>query len=151
MLLASVDSSAYKVVLVLHILAVVVAFSPAFVNPFAGTALKKQDAGAQRAFFGVSAANGRKVYLPALVLVPILGMALLGMSDEVYKFKQAWVWLSLLLWIAITGLVTGGILPNERKGAAGDADAEQKVATFGAIATVLFVVVVVLMVFKPGL
>ena len=150
MLLAAADSSGYKVVLVLHILAVVVAFSPTFVNPFVSARLKKEERGAERRFAGVASRNTRSIYLPAGVLIPIFGMALVGMSDKAYRVSQTWVWLSLVLWVAIMGLISGVVLPGERAVSQGDEKAESRIVAGGAAATVLFVVVVVLMVFKPG-
>lgn len=148
--LARVGSGTYNVLLLLHILSVIVAFAPAVVNPLTGPRLLKEDEPAGRSFARVSAANSRNVYLPALGVVGILGFALVGISDKVYKFSDPWVFISALLWLAIGGIVGAVIVPSERQVAAGDRAAESKVAAAGGIATLLFLIVLFLMVVKPG-
>jgi hypothetical protein len=51
----------------------------------------------------------------------------------------------------LCGIVTAVILPSERKVAAGDVAALAKVKAAGGIATLLVIVQIGLMVFKPGL
>lgn len=150
MLLARVGSGVYDTLLILHILSVIVAFAPAIVHPLTGTRLLRQDEGAARRFFSVSAANGRAVYLPALGLVGLLGFALVGASGKTYEFKDPWVGIAIVLWVAIAGMVSAVILPAERGSATGEAGAAKKLQLGGSIATVLLIVVVILMVVKPG-
>lgn len=149
-LLARVGSGVYNALLLLHILAVLVAFAPAVINPIVGPRLYKDDEAAGQKFSGVSASNTRTVHLPALLAVGILGFALVGISDEAFKFTDPWVFISALLWLAIGGIVSAVIVPGEKQVAAGDRAAESKVAAGGGIATLLFVVVLFLMVVKPG-
>ncbi len=152
-------STMYKIMLFLHLVAVVAAFAPMIVNPLLSVRSAKDGPAVQRPVFGYMAANGRMVHLPALVLVGVFGLGMvfsskIGSSDEnLWGFDQAWVSLSFLLWIAIGGLVSGMMLPAERKLASGEGDAaalEKKVALGGQIVTVLFLVVVYLMIWKPG-
>ena len=105
------------------------------------------------------AANGRMIHLPALVLEGVFGLGMVfsskpGSSDDnLWGFDQAWVSISFLLWIAISGLVSAMMLPAERKLASGEGDAaalEKKVTLGGQLVTVLFLVTVYLMVWKPG-
>ena len=149
-ILSRVGSGAYNAVLFLHILSVVVAFAPAVVNPLTGPRIYKADEGAGQRFSGVSAANSRQIYLPALGLVGILGFALVGISDQAWKFSDPWVFISALLWLVIAGIVGAVIVPGEKQMAGGDRAAESKVAAAGGIATLLFLVVLFLMVVKPG-
>jgi hypothetical protein len=67
-----------------------------------------------------------------------------------WQFEQTWIWLGILIWVVLCGLVSGVILPAERKVAAGDLAAEKRIASAGGIATILVVVQVALMVMKPG-
>jgi len=150
LLLARVDSGVYQALLVLHILSVVVAFAPAVVHPLTGPRLLKEDEPAGRSFSGVASGVERKVYLPALLAVGVLGFALVGLSDDAWKFSEPWVYIAALLWLAIGGIVSAVIIPGEKQIAAGDRAAESKVAAAGGIASLLFVVVVFLMVVKPG-
>jgi uncharacterized membrane protein len=148
--LAQVGSGVYQLLLILHLVSVVVAFSPAIVHAVTGTRLLKQDEGGGRSFFRVAAANERMVYLPALTVVGLLGFALVGMSDGAIKFGDPWVSASALLWLIIAGVVSAVIMPAERLLGEGDRSVESKVALGGAIVSVLFVIVVFLMVVKPG-
>lgn len=149
-LLARAHSGAYELLLVLHILAVVVAFAPAVVHALTGPRILKEDEAAGRAFFKVASANSRSVYLPALIAVGILGFALVGASGDAFEFSDAWISISAVLWLAIGGIVSAVILPGEKQAAEGDRAAEKKVAVGGGIATLLFIVVLFLMVVKPG-
>jgi hypothetical protein len=93
--------------------------------------------------------------------VPVLGILLILMSDDAIKFSAMWVSLSFLLYIVLMGLATGIQVPTIRKmvamraGAEGAASMEvqamgKKVATVSAVVNVLWVVILILMVFKPG-
>jgi len=148
-LLAQIGSGAYKALLFLHIVAVIVALAPAVVRPLTGPRLLKEDEGSAQRFAGVSAANQRTVHLPALLVAGILGFALVGASDGI-KFSDLWVSVAALLWLVIGGLVGAVIVPGERQTAAGDKGAESKVAAAGGIVSLLYVVVVFLMVVQPG-
>lgn len=151
MVLAAVRDGLYNTVLTLHIIAVIAAFAPAVVHPL--TAARTKQEGGEAALpplARVMAANGRAVYLPALIAVGVLGIVLVLLSDEVWEFTDAWVIASILLWIAITGIASGMILPAERALAAGDLAAEKKVAMGGQLATIGLIVMLWLMVFKPG-
>lgn len=150
MFLAAVDSGVYKALLLLHILAVIVAFSPAIVHPLTGPRMMKDDEAAGKRFSATVVDNSRKVYLPALLAVGILGFALVGASDETWKFSKPWVFISALLWLAIGGIVGAVIIPGEKQVGEGDRAAESKVAAAGGIATLLLVVVLFMMVVKPG-
>ena len=74
--LAIVDiSTGYQILGVLHVLAVIVAFGPLFIYP------SMQRAGAGPAL----ARLHLRLVLPALTLVWVLGMGMVGMSDEVWE------------------------------------------------------------------
>jgi hypothetical protein len=156
MVIAALRDNAYDVVLLLHIISIVIAFAPAVVNPLTEARLKADGAGEGGlvAFYKAAGANGRRVYFPALIVAGVFGGALIGMSktnDElVWKFDQTWVWLSILNWVVMCGVVSAVILPNERKVAGGDVSAASKVAAGGGIATLLVIVQLYLMIFKPG-
>lgn len=149
-LLAAVDSGAYKALLFLHIVAVVVAFSPSVVHALVGPILLRDDDASGRRFAGVAAAQQRAVHLPALLVAGILGFALVGSSGEVWKFSDPWVSVSALLWLVIGGITGALILPGQKLVAEGDRGAEAKVRMGYGIVSLLFIVVVFLMVVKPG-
>ena len=155
---AALGDTSYDLVLVLHILAVVVAFAPAVAHPLTSASVKRAegDEGVVR-FSAAVAEPGRWVYFPALVLSGVFGGALIGLSkpdadaEVLWRFEQTWIWLGITIWVVLCGIVSAVILPGERKVAAGDLSAQQRVATAGGILTLLVVVQVGLMVFKPGL
>ena len=83
------------------------------------------------------------------------------MSDDTWKFSEAWISLSLLLYIVLVALAVTVQVPNIRKmillrsGAEGVKATEMEArgrtaAIVGAIVNVLWVVILFLMVFKPG-
>ena len=148
MVLASYRDNVYNVFLFLHIVAVIVAFAPAVVHPLTLERMRGDSALGRVA--GIAADNGRKVYFPALVVVGALGIVLLVLAGDVLEFSDLWATLAFITWIAICGIVSAVIMPNERKVAAGDESAQKKVATGGQIATLLLLVTLYLMVFKPG-
>ena len=151
MMIASIGDTPYKIVLLLHILTAVVAFAPAFAHPFLTQQAKALDPSNQQAVMGFLSKNGQRIYAPALIVTGLLGFALSGMSDSFYKLSQGWLMASFLLWIAMNGVLHALIIPGERKMAAGDMSAEPKVAAAGAAITVMLLVMLYLMIFKPGL
>lgn len=148
---AVAGTTPYNIVLVLHILFALAAFAPAFVHPFLATQTKALDDGTRRQVLAMMAGNGRRVYAPALIIMGLLGFALSGMSDGLYAMSQGWLIASTLIWVAINGSLHAVLLPAERAVVDGDSAAERKVEIGGAVLTVLLLVVLYLMVFKPGL
>ena len=152
MILAAYDDSLYKLLLLGHILSFVVAFAPAVINPILIAKLKSQgEFEALPKVAGIAAQNGRFIHLPALVALGGFGIAMVLTSDPAFAFDQTWVSLAFLVWLAILGLVTAVMLPGERKMAEGDMSAEKRVETGGQIITVLTLVILYLMIWKPGL
>lgn len=149
-MIAAYRETGYNVMLFLHIVTVLVAFAPAFVNPLLSRQAAALDGTARGKLFGMFAANGRRVYAPALILTGLFGFGLQGMSDGVIEFGDTWFWLSIILWIAMNGVLHAMVLPAERAVADGDESASRKVDTAGMILTVMALVTLYLMVFKPG-
>lgn len=130
-------STGYRIMGVLHVLAVVTAFGPLLVYP---TLLRAGDSA------GVAKLHMR-IALPALVLVWVLGMGMVGMSDKAVEMSDTWIVLSLLGWV-IAMVVSWFLI---RPAITDDgADARQKLSMGTGITHLLMVVIVVLMVFKPG-
>lgn len=149
----------YKVMLFLHLVTVVVAFGGMVLRPLMVARSRDADPGTRRSLAGWMAQSGRVVHLPALVLAGLFGLGMVfsskpGSSDEnVFGFDQAWVSLSVLVWIALCGVVSGMLMPAERKLAAGDGDPnalEKKIAIGDQVTAVLFLIMLYLMIWKPG-
>jgi uncharacterized membrane protein len=150
-MLSEIGSTGYDVMLFLHIAAVLVAMAPAFTHPLLERQSRSLDPAGRASVLGFIAQNSRRVYAPALVLTGLFGFGLIGMSDEVWEFGQTWVWLSILVWLAMNGVLHAMMIPAERALGAGDETALKKVETSGQILTVMLLVMLYLMVFKPGL
>jgi uncharacterized membrane protein len=152
MILAAYQDGLYNLLYLGHMLSFVVAFAPAVINPIMIARLKAGgDPSILGRVAGVMAMNGRQIHFPALVALGGFGIAMVLASDEAFGFDQTWVSLAFLVWLAIGGIVAGVLLPNERKLAAGDLSAEKKVEVAGQVTTVLTLVILYLMIWKPGL
>ena len=142
----------YKVLFFLHILSVVVAFAPASVHPLLQRQFTSDSPQVLQRFAGFAAQNGRRVYAPALILAGLWGILIIVTQEgDYFAFDQLWVNLAMVVWIAMNGVVHAMIVPGERKMAAGEAGAEKRVDTGGMIVTLLFLVMLYLMIWKPGL
>lgn len=169
-----IDSGAYQFVLVLHLVAVVIGFGTTFSAGFYGMEAKARKGREGAAIAEASLSVTTKVGEWAIYAVPILGIALVMMSDDAWKFSQVWISLSFLVYIAAIGLVHGMHLPNVRKmnqlmaelaaGEGGGASSGgpppqvaeleargKRAAMAGGLLNAMWVLAVVLMVAKPGL
>lgn len=145
------DGAGYKVMLLLHILSIIVAFGPAFVVPIMNVRARKQGPAASEALAGLVQGNTLKIYGPATVIAGIIGCGLVGMSEKIWSFSQAWVSVALLLWILVVALQFGLLAPSEKKAAAGDADAARLQSMFTGIQHILLLGLLFVMIWKPGL
>ena len=145
-----IDSAIYRVLLLLHIVSIVAAFAPAFAHPLLGTQSRAMGSPARQQLLGFLAANSRRVYAPALIAAGVFGLLLIVASDEAWEFDQAWISLSFLVWFAMNGVLHALLLPAERKMAEGDRAAESRVQLGGGALSLLFLLMLVLMIWKPG-
>jgi uncharacterized membrane protein len=170
--LAAFGSDAYKIVLVLHILCAIVGFGAVFLN-----ALYGQQAKARKGPEGLAISEANllvsKVGEYFIYAVFLLGIALVLMGDDVWDFGQTWVWLSIVLYLIAIGVSHGLLAPRVNRiidiqrelvaggpppaGAAGPppqvVEMEQigkQIGMIGPILNVMLVVLLILMVFKPG-
>ncbi len=165
----TIQSNWYKLVLVVHILCAIVGFGAVYLNGVYGAEMRKRRGQDAVAIFE---ANWRVTQIGQYFIyaVLLLGLALVGMSDKAWKFSQTWVWLAVVLYLVGIGLSHGVLLPGvKRMGvlmremvAAGPpqggpppqaAEMEtlgKRVGTTDVALNLLIVVILVLMVFKPG-
>jgi uncharacterized membrane protein len=154
----------YKVVLVLHILCAIVGFGAVLLNGLYAAQVTKHR-GAEGVAIAEANHRASKVAMYFVYAVILLGFALVGMSDKLFKFGQTWVWLAIVLVIAAIGIAHGAIVPREKKiiellreEAGGGAPAPdgriealmRQVSTFGLLYAAAVVAILALMVFKPG-
>ena len=137
-MLAILDiSTGYQLLGFLHILAAVVAFGPLFIYP----SMQRAGAGADVARLHL------RVSFPALVLVWLLGMAMVGFSDEAVELSETWVLLSIVAWVVLVTVSWYLVRPALTDGGE---SARSKLAAGIGTTHLLMVVVLYLMVFKPG-
>lgn len=148
MILAAVDSTLYKLLFLGHMISFIVAFAPAVVHPVMAARSKDDGLEMRTKLVGHMAKNGRQIHFPALIALGAFGLGMVFEGD--IGFDEAWVSLAFLVWLAICGLISGLVLPNERKLAAGDTSAEAKVMRGGQLVTLLALVMLYLMIWKPG-
>jgi hypothetical protein len=125
-------STTFKIFLLLHILSVIVAFAPAVVSLVPGNR-------------GTAVAAARTYYAPALILAGLFGILCVVTSDDAFKFDQTWVTLAFVVWIAMNGVYHAIVLPGRRVSSYTQVDNGQ------AIITILLVIMLYLMIWKPGL
>jgi uncharacterized membrane protein len=161
MLVASLgpSSGAYQAVLILHILAVIVGFGALFVGAVYAT-VGRRLGGSGRAV--ISEASERvlsSVVVWFIYAVPILGIALVGMSNKVYKFSQAWVSVAFALYLVILVVLLAAVRPAHRQlnrlltSNPPDTEAitavEKRLSAVTGVNHLLVLVVLYLMVVKP--
>lgn len=149
MMLAAYRDSGYKIVLFIHIVTVLVALAPAVAHPLL-FALEKKRADSDVVMLAQRISPASRIYLVALIVTGVIGIGLISMSDDVIAWGDTWVWLSILVWIAMNGVLHGAMFPAEKALAAGDESAMKKVDTLGPIIGVMVLVLFYLMVVKPG-
>jgi uncharacterized membrane protein len=162
-------SDGYKIVLVLHLLAVMVGFGGLFLNAAYGLQARarsgREGLAIAEALYNVS----RKWTEYFIYAVPILGIALVMMSEDTIKFSDMWVSASFVVYIVALGVLHGLQFPNIKRmnqmmaelaaaegRASGSTDVRAELerrgkrsAVVGGIFNLLIVAAVVLMVFKP--
>ena len=128
-------STGFKIFLFLHILSVVVAFAPAVIAVLPG---------GREGALGMMERAGRIVYAPALIVAGLFGILCVVTSDEVFEFDQTWISLAFVVWIVMNGVFHAMVLAGQRRGD------ESRVFNGQATMTVLLLIMVYLMVWKPG-
>lgn len=145
----------FNLLLALHLLFAVFAIGPlVHAATTAGRGVRTGDGAAT-----ASSSRVLKIYSYASLLVVIAGFALMSTKRKgrsVAEFGQTWIWLSALLWLIAVALVLGLIVPtldraSELIGQQQSATAlTVRVAAVGGVVGVVFAVIVVLMVYRPG-
>lgn len=146
---------AYALVLVLHLLTVVFLVGPAALATMTSPRLVR----AGRAAALHDAARSTRLYTLATVLVVALGSALVGLSGDrtpQWSMGMPWVSASYGLWLAAVGLTLVVVVPAQTAAAEsldGGHDASSsagRIVAAGGLATLCWVAIIVLMVYKPG-
>lgn len=156
-----VEGNLYQLVKVLHILAAIIGFGGMFIADFYGAEARNRPG---REGLAVAESTLKVTGLAptmAVYTVPILGILLIFLSDDTWKFSQAWISLSFLLYFVLIALAVAVLVPAIRKmvalrsGAEGAQPLElqalgKRVGAVSGIVNLLWVAILFLMVFKPG-
>lgn len=152
MLFAAYRDDLYNVVLLIHIVSFLVAFAPAAINPLLERHFAQNGGDpVLRNWASFTSTYTSKIALGGLGVLLITGIIMVLQSDDFFEFSQTWISLAFLVWFAIAGVVSAMILKGERAMADGDMKGRDLVAKGGPIATVLLLVMLYLMLWKPGL
>jgi hypothetical protein len=116
--LATIDGGLYKLCLVLHILCAIVGFGAVFLNGLYGAQMRARlQAGRPNEALAIYEANltVSKIGEYFIYAVFLFGFALLGLSDSVWEFSQTWIWLSIVLYLVAIGLSHGVLQPTVKR------------------------------------
>jgi uncharacterized membrane protein len=168
-MVAAFGSDVYKIVLVLHILCAIVGFGAVFLNGIYG-----QQAKARRGREGLAISQANLLVSEVgsyfIYAVFVFGILLVLIGDNVFDFGQTWIWLSMLLYIAALVVSLGMLRPTVRRMqvlmeemiATGPSQAGpppqaaemevlgKRLGIIGPALDLTMIVILVLMVFKPG-
>lgn len=144
------DTTTYKLLLLLHITAIVAAFAPATVHTLLARQLGQSDRPALQRVAGFASANSMRFHGTALILAGLFGVGMIFSSDDAWEFSQGWISMAFVVWIAMNGVLHALIVPGERALGSGDEAAQRKLDLGGGIMTLLFLFMLYLMIWKPG-
>ncbi|MDQ1396931.1 MAG: hypothetical protein QOG64_2190 [Acidimicrobiaceae bacterium] len=157
-LAAGVGSGVYRFFLLLHILSAVVGFGGVMLNGVYAAQAKRRG-GAEGA--AVSEANYEvsKIAEYAIYAVFVFGVITVSLGKDDVKFSQSWVGISMVLYLIAAVVARLVLIPGHRQlnelmraGASRTelASREKRLAAVGGTLNLVFVVILFLMVFKPG-
>lgn len=149
MTLAAVGGNGYNFILFLHVVAMFVALAPTFVYPFIARD-STEDYSVRRQLYAGIAKRSMRIYGSSLVIGGLLGFGVAGLSDKVYRMSDAWLVVSIIIWLAMNGVLHAVVFPAEKAIADGDEPNTKKAEIGSLIITVLFLLSLYLMIFKPG-
>ncbi len=149
MILAQVGGTGYNILLFLHVVAIFVALSPTFVYPFLARDTNG-DYSVRRTLYTGIAKRSMRIYGSSLIVGGLLGFGVAGLSDEVYQLSDGWLVASVIAWLAMNGVLHAMVIPAEKAIVDGDEPNTKKAETGSLIISLLFLLSLYLMIFKPG-
>ena len=157
-------SGLYKFFFVLHILAVIAGIGTTVLNGVYGA--KAKAAGPNGGHIGRANFEVTMLAEKIIYLVPIFGIIMVFLSDDAYGFDEFWIYGSLILFVVALGIAHGVMIPSTKRllevgaklgsGQGGPADGAEmealgkRLGTGGMTLNLLVVIIVVLMIWKPG-
>ena len=170
-----IASTGYKILFLFHILSAIIGFGAVLLNGLYGAEVKKRKGADGLAIFRANE-RASNVGMIFILLVPLWGIGLVFMSDGIWAFGQLWVWLALVIYVVALSFSFAVLHPAvKRQGAlmeelvglgappAGGAPAGpppqvalleangKRLAAAGSTLHLALVVILVLMIWKPGI
>ncbi len=139
-------STMYNVFLILHVLSIIVAFAPLWLAPI----LLRLTAGGDKAAADGLDTSILRFSLPGLVLAGLFGFGMIGMSDKTIAFSDPWVSAAMVLWIILIAVLAVVARPAIKEFRDGDTAARGRVMMATGVGHLILVVMLYLMIFKPG-
>ena len=149
----------YDLLVFAHILLAVIGGGAAFATAIVGARTRAATGEAQSFGLSLSAALGQVMVDPVLWVAGGLGIALVIADSDRWDFSQTWISIAFALWL-ISGILGSFVLRRagqqaEAAAAAGDSEAldasQKQLAMYRGIHHLVLVLLIVDMVFKPGL
>jgi uncharacterized membrane protein len=162
--LASIVDPGYKILLFLHILAVVLAFGPTFGYAFFFSVAPQHPKATPAILAGVQKVD-KYLVNPGMVVLLLAGIGLLSASGGAWDTSDAFVGVGILAIIVLFGLQHGFFQPQVRRAKAlaerdlegGDALSPEfealsrRIGQVGTLAGIIVVVTIFFMTYKPFL
>jgi uncharacterized membrane protein len=159
---ASIVDPGYKIMLFLHILAVVLAFGPTFGYALFFSVAPQYPRATPAILAGVQKCD-RYLVNPGMIVLLLAGIGLLSASGGAWKTSDAFVGVGILAIVVLFGLQHGFFQPRVREAKAlaerdlesGDALSPefealgQRIGQVGTLAGVIVVVTIFFMAYKP--
>ena len=156
---AAMEFDLYTLLKILHIVVVVVGIGSVSLNGLWGNEAMKAGPNGGAAI-GAATIRVNAVAEYFIYAIPVTGILMMLLQDEhPWEWGQTWVWLSIVLYVVALGISHGMQIPSSKRinelmasGPPNDETAalEKKLAMGGTILNLLAVVIIVLMVWKPG-
>lgn len=162
--LASIVSADYKIALFLHILAVVVAFGPTFGYGFLFSVVPQYPRAVVAILAGIQRID-RYLITPGMIVVLFAGIYMIAASDDAWDGSEAFITIGFVAIIALFALEHAFFMPQTRKAKElAESDLEkgdalspefealsQRIGQVGGIASLIVIVTIFFMTYKPFL
>ncbi len=154
----------YRVVLLLHVAASIVAFGGLIANGVFNARAFNGPSGEGGVVLGAGTAVSKLADYALYAILP-LGIVLIAVSDDAFGFGDPWVSASFVVWFAVVGVTHGLVRPavrtmTERVGELDAADrladddtgvdASRKLMLGETLTQILLAAALILMIWKPG-
>ena len=110
-----IATNGYDIVLLLHILCSIAGFGAIFFNGVYATQAKRRGGLPALAIAEANNFVSFKLAEKFIWAVPVFGFALVGMSHQVFKFSQTWIWLSIAIYLVSTAIALWVLKPISKK------------------------------------